>query len=79
MELLTLYVRRDCSLCEVALGILRAARAARDFELEVVDIEGDERLEAAYFVRIPVLVHDGRVIAEGIFDADVVLAEIVNL
>ncbi len=34
-------------------------------QVDVVDIIGDRRLEDAYIFRIPVLVVDGRVLAEG--------------
>lgn len=59
MRVLTLYSRPDCHLCatmEAALAPIIRGRA----QLEVVNIEGDPKLEEAYALRIPVLVGDGR-------------------
>jgi glutaredoxin len=49
-----------CHLCERALRQLRELRHELDFELEEVDIGGDEALEAAYREWIPVVEIDGR-------------------
>ena len=49
---LKLYQRDDCPLCDHALAVLAAA-CAPDFE--TVWIDDDERLEAAYGERVPVL------------------------
>jgi hypothetical protein len=57
----TVYVARDCSLCAPALEIVRGAQAEVDFELSVVDITGDDRLEHAYRERLPLVEIDGRV------------------
>lgn len=43
--------------------VVRRVFGAR--QVDVVDIIGDRRLEDAYVFRIPVLVVDGRVLAEG--------------
>jgi hypothetical protein len=40
--------------------VLRSAQADQDFELEEVDISGDEGLEAAYRESLPVVEIDGR-------------------
>ena len=49
---LILYQRDDCHLCDLALGVLAAARAP---EFESVFIDDDDALEARYGVRVPVL------------------------
>jgi len=49
-----------CHLCERALTQARELRQELDFELEEVDIAGDEALEAAYREWIPVIEIDGR-------------------
>ena len=49
---LTLYQRDDCPLCDRALAVLAAARAP---DFDSVWIDDDERLEAAYGERVPVL------------------------
>jgi glutaredoxin len=55
----TLYSRAGCHLCDVARSILEAERAVTVFELVEVDIEGDDRLELAYGIRVPVVEVDG--------------------
>ena len=57
--LIRLYVGRDCHLCEIARGELERLRAELDFELEEVDITGDDELERRYRVLIPVVEADG--------------------
>ena len=59
----TLYSKEDCPLC------LDAERAVRSVfgpaRVDVVDITADRRLEDEYIFRIPVLVIEGQVLAEG--------------
>ncbi len=52
---LQLVQRDDCPLCDRALAVLAEARAP---EFESVWIDGDDRLEAAYGARVPVLRDD---------------------
>ena len=52
---LVLYTARDCSLCERARGVLDRVGAP----YEVVDITGDEELEARYREWLPVVEIDG--------------------
>ena len=54
---LTLFQRDDCHLCDLALDVLATARAP---DFESVFIDGDERLEARYGERIPVLRDEAR-------------------
>ena len=60
MASVTLYTAPGCSLCSRALEVLREAEAELGFELEVVDIEGDAALEAAYREHLPVVEIDGQ-------------------
>jgi len=55
----TLYVRKDCPLCDEAAHLL--GRLAPEFGLEVeeVDIEGDPALLERYWDSIPVIALDG--------------------
>jgi len=53
---LTMFQRDDCHLCDLALGVLAAARAP---EFDSVFIDGDEVLEQRYGVRVPVLRDEG--------------------
>jgi hypothetical protein len=52
MNLITLFQRDDCHLCDLALAVLAEARAP---DFDSVFIDGDAALEAVYGTRIPVL------------------------
>ncbi len=54
-----LYSRPGCHLCEVARQILIAEQLHHSFELDEVDVEGDEDLEGEFGIRIPVVEIDG--------------------
>jgi glutaredoxin len=51
----TLYHAEGCHLCERARAILEEARAELPFELEEVDIGGNDELEAKYREWLPVV------------------------
>jgi glutaredoxin len=53
-----LYHAPDCHLCESARRVLAQVRADIPFELEEVDITGDDTLERRYRERIPVVLVD---------------------
>ncbi len=53
------FTASGCHLCEQALAVVREAQARAPFELEVVDITGDARLEAEYRTLLPVIEIDG--------------------
>jgi hypothetical protein len=55
-----MYSRRECGLCDEAREVIRSLRREVPFEFEEVLIDGDDRLERAYGVRIPVVEVDGR-------------------
>ena len=59
MPAVRVFTAHGCHLCEAALEVLEAARSEIGFSLEVVDIGGDEELEARYRERIPVVEIDG--------------------
>lgn len=52
---LTVYGHSYCSLCEVMLNGLRAMQQELDFELEWIDIEGNNELETRFGELVPVL------------------------
>ena len=56
---LTLYVARDCHLCELARADLAALADELELEVEEVDITGVPDLERAYRAWIPVIEHEG--------------------
>ena len=60
MTQVVLYTKRDCPLCDEMKAVVTRVRAEVTFALEIVDIEGDPALVAAYGLDVPVLVIDGR-------------------
>ncbi len=61
-----LVTRQGCHLCDDALASLRSL----GFEPELRDVDADDQLHALYDWRVPVVMVDGRVIAEGKVDRD---------
>lgn len=59
---ITLYGRPGCHLCDEAEARIR--EIAPDQPISVVNIELDDELHARYLERIPVILVDGRQIAE---------------
>ena len=59
MATVTLYTKADCPLCDDAREALERVRVRRPFELRMVDITTDERLNERYRERIPVIAVDG--------------------
>ena len=53
---LTLYGRRYCHLCEDMVRAL-ASMPGFAFEIEMIDVDGDPALEAAFGEWVPVLFH----------------------
>jgi glutaredoxin len=53
----TLYTRRNCSLCDKAKAAIRASGAAID--LEEIDIDRDPALHARFTNDVPVVFVDG--------------------
>jgi predicted thioredoxin/glutaredoxin len=56
-----LVTREGCHLCEQALALLREL----GHPPELADVDADERLHDLYDWRVPVVLIDGRVVAEG--------------
>ena len=55
----TLYTRDGCCLCEDAKRVLDAARSQAGFELDIVDIDTDSRLQRLYNDEVPVIAING--------------------
>ena len=53
--------RQDCSLCDEALRLLRDL----GHDPELADVDADDRLHDLYDWRVPVVLRDGEVVAEG--------------
>ena len=58
-----IFGKEDCHLCEIVEAEIRSAKKARA-NLTVVDIDGDEAYYAKYWMRIPVVVVDGKEVLE---------------
>ena len=58
---LVLVTRQGCHLCDDAVALLRELGQ----EPELADVDVDDRLHDLYDWRVPVVIADGRVIAEG--------------
>ena len=56
---LTLYSKKECSLCDKAKTALDEFRRECEFDLEIVDIESDAALFEKYKYDIPVLLING--------------------
>ena len=56
-----LVTRQGCHLCDQALGLLRDL----GIEPEMADVDADDELYRQYDWRVPVVLADGDVVAEG--------------
>ena len=71
---LTLYVARDCHLCELARVDLERLRPELGFEVAEVDITGVQELERAYRAWVPVIELEGERISVYRVEPDVLRA-----
>jgi predicted thioredoxin/glutaredoxin len=60
-----LVTREGCHLCEEALELLRRGGA----EVNLRDVDADPELFRLYDFRVPVVLVDGKVVAEGRIDS----------
>lgn len=58
-DVVTLYSRRGCHLCEVALETLTDLSHELNFEIDLRYIDGDSELERSYGEQIPVTLING--------------------
>jgi predicted thioredoxin/glutaredoxin len=63
---LVLVTRQGCHLCDQALALLREL----GIEPEMADVDTDDDLYRLYDWRVPVVLADGVVVAEGRVDRD---------
>ena len=76
-DVVTLYARPGCHLCDEArAGLEGLRREGARFELREVDIEGDDVLHRRLLELIPVIDVNGVRISELIFEPDAVLARV---
>jgi len=64
MTVLTVYSKPDCHLCEDAIAVLQRLQQEFVFDIEELDISGDDVLLRAYFERIPVVALEGEELCE---------------
>jgi hypothetical protein len=70
-QVVRLYARPDCHLCDEAREQLLELRAGGvEFELEEINIDRDEELLRRYLERIPVVELGGQVVSELGLDPD---------
>ena len=71
------YGRRECHLCDEARRTLTALREeGYRFELEEVDIDGDDALLRGYLERIPVVGVEGEIVSELALDGSALRARL---
>lgn len=59
-RVITLYSRRGCHLCEVALEKVSAIQSDFGYEIEEIFIDSDVELTAKYGEQVPVIHIDGK-------------------
>lgn len=69
---LVFVTRQGCHLCDEALALVREL----GHEPELVDVDADDRLHDLYDWRVPVLLLDERVVAEGKFERATLLRQL---
>ncbi len=62
------YSRPNCPLCVEGLSVLKLVQEDVDFEIEVINIEDDDKTHEKYMLMIPVVEKDGEVIQYGNLD-----------
>jgi hypothetical protein len=72
------YVAEGCHLCADALDAIHVVGREVAFQLAVVDIGGDDELEARYRVELPVVEIDGARVFEYEVDEDALRAELLS-
>jgi glutaredoxin len=76
-DVVTLYGRRGCHLCDEARsGLEGIRRDGAGFDLREVDIEADPDLHRRLLELIPVIEVNGRRVSELLFDGDLVRASL---
>lgn len=62
------FSRPDCPLCVEGLTMLKLVQEDVDFDIEVINIEDDDKIHEKYMLMIPVVEKDGEVIQYGNLD-----------
>ena len=59
MTVVTVYSRKNCHLCDVAIESLESVKVELDFEIDKIYIDGDNELTNKYGEEVPVIHIDG--------------------
>ena len=59
MTVVTVYSRKTCHLCDIAIENLESVKAELNFEIKKIDIDGDNELINKYGEEVPVIHIDG--------------------
>ena len=59
MTVVTVYSRKNCHLCDVAIESLESVKAELDFQIDKIHIDGDDELINKYGEEVPVIHIDG--------------------
>lgn len=59
-KVVTIYSRRGCHLCEVAMEKARTIQSELDFQIEEIFIDGNNELIELYGEQVPVIHIDGK-------------------
>ena len=60
MTVVTVYSRKNCHLCDVAIESLKTVKTELNFEIEKIYIDGDAELTTKYGEEVPVIHIDGK-------------------
>jgi len=59
VTVVTVYSRKNCHLCDVAMESLESVKVELDFEIDKIFIDGDNELTNKYGEEVPVIHIDG--------------------
>ena len=76
---LTVLSRTYCHLCEELLTGLRQFQGRYDFDIEVIDVDRDPRLEERWGEKVPVLLDGDREICHHFLDVEAVDARLARM
>ena len=76
---LTVLTRAYCHLCEDMIAALEQFQGRYSFEIEVVDVDSNPRLEEKWGDKVPVLLDGDRELCHYFLDIDVVDARLARM
>jgi glutaredoxin len=76
---LTVLARAYCHLCEELIAALKQFQGRYSFEIEVIDVDRDPRLEEKWGDKVPVLLDGDREICHYFLDYEAVDARLARM